>query len=155
MEQDLQDLNESRIETLDVYEFDCDGKSSLEEAVLRTVYTANTGGYEWSDAQVGGSNGSRLVLNLDLDDMGERIFLFVANAGCATNSGTAEDLTQLTSESNSVEADVDEWLLPSWLHKTGMTIVTGSIKQKKLVRRGIVWHSKMNSIYLFRIRETK
>ncbi|MDD3495204.1 MAG: hypothetical protein PHU11_04870, partial [Dysgonamonadaceae bacterium] len=65
-----QDLNESRIETLDVYEFDCDGKSSLEEAVLRTVYTANTGGYEWSDAQVGGSNGSRLVLNLDLDDTG-------------------------------------------------------------------------------------
>ncbi len=99
-----QDLNESRIETLDVYEFDCDGKSSLEEAVLRTVYTANTEGYEWSDAQVGGSNGSRLVLNLDLDDTGERIFLFVANAGCATNSGTAEDLTQLTSGSITMEA---------------------------------------------------
>ena len=97
-----QDLNESRIETLDVYEFDCDGKSSSKRPYC-AVYTANTEGYEWSDAQVGGSNGFRLVLNLDLDDTGERIF-FVANAGCATNSGTAEDLTQLTSGSITMEA---------------------------------------------------
>ena len=54
------------------------------------------------------------------DDTEKQVYL--------TGNNTAAVFTVET-ESNSVEVDVDEWLLPSWLHKTGMTIVPGSMKQ--------------------------
>jgi len=129
-----QDLNECRIETLDVYEFDCDEIFSLDEAVLHAVYTADTEGYEWSDSQTGGSNGLRLVLKPDLSDTGERIFLFVANAGCATNGGTAEDLTQLTSGSITMGAFIRK--LTQELADEGPAspfVMTGFSEQIKIV----------------------
>jgi hypothetical protein len=85
-------LSEYKIETLDVYEFDCSG-GPTEDALLKKVYTKGTKGYGLYSNQDVYNTYLQLELQLDAEDVGPRFFLFVANAGGTGTSGTADDLT--------------------------------------------------------------
>lgn len=93
------------------------------------TWTVEVNDWNTEDADVSGDHrlvGAPVITNIPkaegviADDTGKQVYL--------TGNNTAAVFTVET-ESNSVEVDVDEWLLPSWLHKTGMTIVPGSMKQ--------------------------
>lgn len=93
------------------------------------TWTIDVNDWDTNDAEVSDDHrltGAPVITNISkaegviVDETLQHVYL--------TGNNTSVVFTVET-ESNSVEADVDEWLLPSWLHKTGMAIVPGSMKQ--------------------------
>ena len=97
--------------------------------VPKFTWTIDVNDWDTNDAEVSDDHrltGAPVITNIPkeegviADETLQQVYL--------TGNNTSVVFTVET-ESNSVEADVDEWLLPLWLHKTGMTIVPGSMKQ--------------------------
>lgn len=89
----IHDLDEYRLNTIDVYEFDLTGAPSEEAAKLKKIYKHGSPELALSGTQNATTSSRNLVLTLPKTDQGERLFLFVANAVNGVTTG--EDLTVL------------------------------------------------------------